>query len=346
MSYLVKLTIILLIFRNTLCSEILIRDNNTDCTFISSYITFGDFFDAINNSTKNNVKTDSKGHYWTIGVVSKGNCNKSPEIALFNTSNDQNDKLYIKPWLQNFYKPKTQNDAFFNQKCLNKNTIVRQSFHYQINGEHLKKYDSWQVVINETLTGELYKLPNIKKYLQKSKLETYNNLNVFLISDIKLFDDDNDISTLVKMHESIDEVDIFMHLSNFGEEAIECNVDDIDVLFTTLTKPLSSKPYLLSPSYKVNKQETFKMLNFRFRMPGGNDNVQTRNNWYSCKINDVYFVTLNHNYHLTSSNDYVRKECYSWLSLQMNLATDSKYKVFFSHQPTFCSDVTNSSCNY
>ena len=139
---------------------------------------------------------------------------------------------------------------------------------------------------------------------------------------------------------------MFMHISNFGDQAEHNDIENLDALYKTLTTPFSTKPYLISPSYSVKPEFAYRALNFRFRMPGGQDDVENRNNAYSCKINGVYLLTFNHNFMVNDVGLAAKIKFYSWLLNGYKNAYNSKYRIFFSHQPTFCANINEASCNY
>lgn len=78
-------------------------------------------------------------------------------------------------------------------------------------------------------------------------------------------------------------------------------------------------------------------------MPGHNDDIETRNNWYSFIVKETYFVSFNNDWWQTEqwlSNEntmYVeRNKLLNWLDKDVKNAKHAKFKVFFSHKPVFC----------
>ena len=99
MSYLVRLIISLAIIAAStalLLSIVLADVPKSPGQFVSSYITFGDFFDP-KNDQHNNPFDDLTNHIWTIGIVTKGKRNDLPMIAIFKTDTQYVSRRVLLP---------------------------------------------------------------------------------------------------------------------------------------------------------------------------------------------------------------------------------------------------------
>jgi len=98
--------------------------------------------------------------------------------------------------------------------------------------------------------------------------------------------------TINKMIEDKNEIDFFIHMGDFAYEIYDENGLKGDTFWSLQKDAISSKPYIVTPGNHENIDNT-KFMNYRFRMPGGNDDINTRNNWYSFTVNNIHFVSIN-----------------------------------------------------
>ena len=101
--------------------------------------------------------------------------------------------------------------------------------------------------------------------------------------------------TINKTLTTTNEIDIYMHVGDFAYDIFDSNGYVGDNFFSMLSPSYSKKPYIITPG-NHERQDATKFFNYRFRMPGGNDNITTRNNYYSFKIKDTYFLSINQDF--------------------------------------------------
>lgn len=320
-------------------------ENNPECQFVNSYITFGDFF----SSNSSQIIGINDNHYWTVGFVTNGNCTEIPSLMLTNKSKKKViQPLYLKPFITDKYK------FTFSSNNIGRNNTVgqvyeRTSYHFKIIEKHLTDYDIWRPYIELSNNFVTYNFPDLNNYLTESQSasSTKKDLKIFFVADLDL--SDTAIPTINRTINSIDKVDIYMHNGDFAYDLFDSNGHKGDGYFSMLNKPYSSKPYIVSLGNHEQLDE-FKFFNYRFRMPGGNDDIKTRNNWYSFKIKDIYFVTVNQDFWqrlgMLQKNVFEdRNKILSWMSDDIKNSKNSKFKVFYTHRPNFCGDISQISCN-
>lgn len=153
--------------------------------------------------------------------------------------------------------------------------------------------------------------------------------------------------TISAMTKEMPNVDMFMHIGDFAYDIQHENGMKGDDFWDLQAASIGNKPYIVTPGNHEAIDKT-KFMNYRFRMPGNNDNYKTRNNNYSFITKNVFWITLNPdyyiNFHENSPDPYpMRHELLSWLDAKMRLAANDKsikYKIFFAHRPIICAEPT------
>jgi predicted phosphodiesterase len=151
--------------------------------------------------------------------------------------------------------------------------------------------------------------------------------------------------TISAMTKDLPNVDMYMHLGDFAYDIYDDNGQKGDDFWDLQAASIGNKPYIVTPGNHEGIDKT-KFMNYRFRMPGSNDDYTTRNNNYSFITKNVFWITLNPDYYInfyTDSTDPhpLRNALLSWLDASMSAAASSKsikYKIFFAHRPILCAE--------
>lgn len=327
--------------------SLILDEGSSACTFVSSYITFGDFF----SSDSTQVMGQASNHYWTVGFVTSGDCATTPTQKLMPKHKRMlEEPFYMMHSLVDPYKFTVGDSSYLGKNNTLGDVYQRTAWFYKITEEHISLYDEWQPYIESSANFTSYDFPDINNYLtdKQSKNAKQNDLKMFAVADMDATDPAK--PTINRIINAIDQVDVYLHVGDFAYDIFDSNGYVGDNYFAMLSKPYSSKPYLITPG-NHERQGGFRFLNYRFRMPGGNDDLLTRNNWYSLKIKDTYFVTINYDWFLHAKDNGMdlyeeRNRLMSWLISDIKNAKDAKFKVFYSHRPTFCGVMEKDDCTW
>lgn len=105
-----------------------------------------------------------------------------------------------------------------------------------------------------------------------------------------------------------------------------------------MSKRITTKiPYIIT-SGNHDMEDKGKLLNFRFKMPGGGDFTQRATNFYSFRYKGVHYTTVNSDW-VFLHNPESKLEALNWLLNDLESASKDStvnFIVFFSHRPFYC----------
>lgn len=115
--------------------------------------------------------------------------------------------------------------------------------------------------------------------------------------------------------------DLYMHLGDFAYEIQDSIGKNGDKFFDLVSPAASAVPYIVVGGNHENI-DSLQMFNYRFRMPGGRDDILTRNVWYSYDIRDTHWIGLNLDYFIWDETQQGRIDMLNWLDDDLKKARE------------------------
>jgi len=208
---------------------------------------------------------------------------------------------------------------------------------YPVSPDQVRSGTNWGIYSNGSLIEGPINFP----------VKTGNNdgnIQFAVVADMDLTAYATDtISQITNMNSG--QYDMFFHVGDFAYN-IEDNAGQRgDDFFNRMSQTMRSVPYIITPG----NHENFllgTLFNYRFRMPTTPNNwiTEQQNHYYDFVYKSVYFVTINFDYVLVLHPGKINM-LVQWLEGRLIKASqrpDIEWRVFYSHRPIFCNDMTYS----
>ena len=288
----------------------------SSCTLEQPHITYGDQFHS----------TAPGSSIWTVSAVSRDGCTDADVLLRLN------DGTSLRPVSKNAYydgeKEYRATSFFFS---ITKTIQLK-----------LLKSSTW---IIESPNNKLGPFP----FPQTSASRAFSPSKWLIIADMD--DSEYSASTIDRLTNlaSRGNYDGVIHNGDYAYNIHNSKGKVGDGYFSTFSKISTRIPYIVTPG-NHEYYDTFKMFNYRFKMPGAGNGLTTQAaNYYSFIVKGIYFLTINWDYAFTKEGGNNFKEVFGWVKsdLERNAKNPEIVKrVFFTHKPFYCTFATDDCTNF
>ena len=277
----------------------------TICQIEQVHISLGEYFSN---------KID-ENRFLSIMMVSRDLSCSAPEIKIYTPEK----KLIgiIQKETENFYT-----DPKFDYK--------RKSFIFSIPKNWVQFQNFWRIGKEE----EFRNFPN--KALQKEP--KYSKWIV--VADLDQSEGGRPtLDALFKLNPN--KYDGLIHTGDYAYD-IHDNYGELgDEFFNIMSKLTSKIPYIAIPGNHENHNE-FRLFNYRFKMPGSGDSMESGSNYFSFNLKGVHFMAINWDWVFKIDPLDEKKQDFVFNWLKNDLEKYSKdpninFLIFLSHRPFNCS---------
>lgn len=281
------------------------------CKITQTHITLGDYFTA---------KQDIGNFYTIATIVRGGDC-------------DVRVKIYSA--LQKLVTIHPSSTIEYNNEERSYSAV---SYKFFIPKSYALPSYSWKIETTDDIEGM-----NVFPSPAYSQSQT---ANLIIIADM-------DVSYLsqpfIDKVKTLDpkEYDFLMHIGDFAYNVHTKKGTRGDDYFQEMSDSFSKNiPYVVVAGNHESAKYEGKFFDFRFRMPGVNQDEFRGNHYYSFNYKGVHYVTIDWDYIFNLNPSEIRPAL-QWLKNDLETANNDhlvNFVVFFSHRPFYCPSLEDDHC--
>lgn len=282
----------------------------SECVYNQPYIAYGDYF-----------KNSSSDHYFTIGLVSRGDCRGSPMLSF--TGKDKIEPSYTSPYHKSYGVPEV--------------IYIREAYFWLITKDQLEANKKWKIIVDESNSKSEAKLGFFDfptRYMDKS-----SSVKLAIVADMDITPRSSktveEITSLA--HDSFD---FIVHDGDMAYDIHDQAGMVGDYFFNNMSRVTTRIPYSpIGGNHEILDNGGF--LNYRFRLAGGVNGDKYSNKYYSYDIKNAHFLFVDFDYIFLYRIDK-QDEAFEWVRNDLKSAyenPDIKWTVFITHRPFYCSEV-------